>query len=71
MTKDIVFPSRVLKRQLDDAQQRLRVMENELEEIRLREKERQSEQNRVRRDWLLHLHSSTKLSIPSLAFALC
>ena len=47
VAKDAVFPSRVLKRQLDDAQQRLRVMESELEEIRLKEEERQLEDKRV------------------------
>ena len=35
--KDVVFPSRVLRRQLDDAEQRLREMEVELSMIRNRE----------------------------------
>lgn len=35
--KDVVFPSRVLRRQLDDAEQRLREMEEELNLIRNRE----------------------------------
>jgi len=35
--KDVVFPSRVLRRQLDDAEQRLREMEEELNMIRNRE----------------------------------
>lgn len=33
----MIFPSRVLRRQLDDAQQRLREMEEELEMIRNQE----------------------------------
>lgn len=35
--KDIVFPSRVLRRQLNDAEQRLREMEEELNMIREQE----------------------------------
>ena len=35
--KDVVFPSRVLRRQLDDAEQRLQEMEEELNRIRNRE----------------------------------
>ena len=38
--KDVVFPSRVLKRQLDNAQQRLREMEEELDFIRTQERKR-------------------------------
>ena len=46
--KDVVFPSRVLKRQLDNAQQRLRDMEEELDLIRAREQqERKRRKKRV------------------------
>lgn len=37
IAKDIVFPSRVLKRQLEDAQHRLKEMEEELETIKNKE----------------------------------
>lgn len=49
----MVFPSRVLKRQLDNAQQRLREMEDELDLIRTRE-----QQERKRRKKRVSYHCS-------------
>ena len=34
VAKDVIFPSRVLRRELDDAQRRLKEMETELESIK-------------------------------------
>lgn len=44
----MVFPSRVLKRQLDEAQKRLREMEDELQQIKEQENEENREQKRRR-----------------------
>ena len=48
MAKDIVFPSRVLKRQLEDAQKKLREMENQLESIRTREEVEKKKRKKAR-----------------------
>ena len=56
--KDVVFPSRVLKRQLEDAQQRLRVMEEELQMVKnqeLRERKRRKKTTRVSTSFLVRL----------------
>ena len=44
IAKDIVFPSRVLKRQLEDAQHRLKEMEEELETMKNKEQRERKRQ---------------------------
>lgn len=48
MAKDVVFPTRALKRQLDDAQKKLKEMEDELYAIRCREEEERKRKKRAR-----------------------
>ena len=48
VAKDMVFPSRVLKRQLDDAQKKLRLMEEQLEAIRNQEDKDKRRRKRAR-----------------------
>lgn len=59
--KDIVFPSRVLKRQLEDAQHRLKEIEEELETIKNKEQHerKRRKKTRVRQlsNFLSYLHS--------------
>ena len=52
----MVFPSRVLKRQLDEAQKRLREMEEELQQIREQEDQERREQKRRRVSFALLEH---------------
>ena len=46
--KDLVFPSRVLKRQLEDAQHRLKEMEEELETIKNQEQRERKRRKKTR-----------------------
>ena len=48
VAKDFVFPSRVLKRQLEDAQHRLKEMENELETIKSKEQQERKRRKKAR-----------------------
>ena len=48
MAKDLVFPSRVLKRQLEDAQLKLREMEEELETIKNKEQRERKRRKKTR-----------------------
>ena len=48
VAKDIVFPSRVLKRQLENAQHRLKEMEEELETIKNKEQQERKKRKKVR-----------------------
>ena len=48
MAKDVVFPTRVLRRQLESAQQRLRVMQDELESVRVEEAREKRRRKRKR-----------------------
>ena len=48
MAKDAVFPSRVLRRQLVSAQQRLRDMQDELEAVREQEARERKRRKRKR-----------------------
>ena len=48
LAKDLVFPSRVLKRQLEDAQHRLKEMEEELETIKNQEQRERKRRKKTR-----------------------
>ena len=48
VAKDIVFPSRVLKRQLENAQHRLKEMEEELETIKNKEQQERKRRKKAR-----------------------
>ena len=48
VAKDIVFPSRVLKRQLEHAQHRLKEMEEQLETIKNKEQRERKRRKRER-----------------------
>ena len=49
MAKDVVFPSRVLKRQLQDAQERLKQVEDELQIMKENKKDQKRQKMEVRR----------------------
>lgn len=59
MAKDLVFPSRVLKRQLEDAQLKLREMEEELETIKNKE-QRERKRRKKTRVWYVPVHPSNE-----------
>lgn len=54
--KDAVFPSRALKRQLEEAQQRLREMEEEMELLKGRERKRRRRNRVSLHSWASLLH---------------
>lgn len=47
MAKDVVFPTRALKRQLEDANERLRQMEDELRTMKENESDRKRQKIEV------------------------
>lgn len=59
VAKDIVFPSRVLKRQLEHAQHRLKEMEEQLETIKNKE---QRERKRRKRERVSKINLDTNLA---------
>ena len=50
VAKDVVFPTRVLKRQLEDANERLRQMEDELRTMKESESDRKRQKIEVNRN---------------------